>query len=727
MTTQKKTRPRFGYTEPLFFAVYLVGISFAMMYVLTRSQLVLWGTIMSAFTIGIAALFYVLRKHKGWSALAAVAISFGCLSLLGTVPFWGADNFMDFMFTSSTFYNPYYAMVSVACFGSIIGFVTCYFGAYSPRPCFILLPAFIPLILSARTAGGIPEWILVLMLTGFVTSAAGIARPLSGADHVIEDKPALRRRRAAIAAVGAGAALLLAVLPRSSKTIYGSKLDEVFTGQTGGYYMGGGQLSNFITNSSVNRGTNSPTGNLLFVLSGTNPGYLSRWSYDIYNGESGWTGLDNSFTGYSDWEREIKYSNAATLVYKLKHGIEEGKLEEYADVFGQIPYSTADGVPVVSEVFSSGKYLQIQVMDGSSTNIVLHPERSYDVTTITGLDTFRTRCGVIFTEANMPANSSYSIYYYADALNEDFVRAMQDTDIPQLLSDAKDEGVITDEEYKALSYVLRFKESYAESVSDSGMTPKIIELAQEITAGLTNDLDKALAIEQWFGEEQFVYDMDFVPAKSEAEYFLFSSRRGICSDYATATTLLARAAGLTARYDEGYFISEEQRAENGLYYITDAQTHAYTSVWIDGFGWYVIDGTSYAIPASDDNSAKIMLTVVLLAAAAAAVLVVVFRKRISGLFFAATFRLRKPEKRIRALYKRTRAIACEVSGMPRDSVTVGEVCSTVAIALSCPAEAKRLQAACDELFYGSGKITADTEQLFRDYSAVLRTKRRLGR
>ena len=51
---------------------------------------------------------------------------------------------------------------------------------------------------------------------------------------------------------------------------------------------------------------------------------------------------------------------------------------------------------------------------------------------------------------------------------------------------------------------------------------------------------------KWFGDDGFVYDLSYAPAEHTPNYFLLESKRGICSDYASALTLLARAAGLPA-------------------------------------------------------------------------------------------------------------------------------------------------------------------------------------
>jgi transglutaminase-like putative cysteine protease len=109
------------------------------------------------------------------------------------------------------------------------------------------------------------------------------------------------------------------------------------------------------------------------------------------------------------------------------------------------------------------------------------------------------------------------------------------------------------------------------------------------------------------------YDQDFV------SYFLERQKKGYCSHFATAGTLLCRAYGIPARYVEGYaiqindladaeiqededvanWLSGENTIENAAVVtveVPDASAHAWTEIYLDGFGWYPVDFT----PAASD-------------------------------------------------------------------------------------------------------------------------------
>lgn len=114
-------------------------------------------------------------------------------------------------------------------------------------------------------------------------------------------------------------------------------------------------------------------------------------------------------------------------------------------------------------------------------------------------------------------------------------------------------------------------------------------------------------------------DEDFV------NYFLTKNRKGYCAHFATTATLIFRQMGIPARYVEGYAFGLEAAlaSDENLdkkyfdYYqgysiigestvldveVTDAMAHAWVEVYIDGFGWKVIEVTPGSNEASDEEN-----------------------------------------------------------------------------------------------------------------------------
>ncbi len=82
-------------------------------------------------------------------------------------------------------------------------------------------------------------------------------------------------------------------------------------------------------------------------------------------------------------------------------------------------------------------------------------------------------------------------------------------------------------------------------------------------------------------------------------YFLFENHKGYCTHYATTGVILARMAGIPARYATGYVIvgddfNESTLNDDGTYTITlkDNRSHAWVEVYMDGYGWVPFEFTA---------------------------------------------------------------------------------------------------------------------------------------
>jgi hypothetical protein len=81
--------------------------------------------------------------------------------------------------------------------------------------------------------------------------------------------------------------------------------------------------------------------------------------------------------------------------------------------------------------------------------------------------------------------------------------------------------------------------------------------------------------------------------RDATDYFLFESRRGYCTYFASALTVLCRAAGIPARIVSGFTGDWEVDPQTKLAAVTliEANAHAWTEVWVDGWGWVTLDAT----------------------------------------------------------------------------------------------------------------------------------------
>jgi len=123
---------------------------------------------------------------------------------------------------------------------------------------------------------------------------------------------------------------------------------------------------------------------------------------------------------------------------------------------------------------------------------------------------------------------------------------------------------------------------------------RIRDLAASLVVSAANDYDKARAIEKYVAEN-FAYNLDVrsTPRNRDfVDYFLFDLQEGYCSYFASAMTVLARCAGLPARYVEGYMLPpSSSKDRSDAYVVTNMQAHAWTEIYFEGFGWLPFEPT----------------------------------------------------------------------------------------------------------------------------------------
>lgn len=135
---------------------------------------------------------------------------------------------------------------------------------------------------------------------------------------------------------------------------------------------------------------------------------------------------------------------------------------------------------------------------------------------------------------------------------------------------------------------------------------EIDRLAVQLTEGMTSDYEKAAAIERYFTDAGYVYDLGYVKESGDNVVdFLTESHTGVCYEYATAMVLLCRSIGLPARYVQGYSMADmtEQATPLNQYRIHVKDSHAFPEVYISGYGWLSFEPT---VAAMEEEGAGIL-------------------------------------------------------------------------------------------------------------------------
>lgn len=124
------------------------------------------------------------------------------------------------------------------------------------------------------------------------------------------------------------------------------------------------------------------------------------------------------------------------------------------------------------------------------------------------------------------------------------------------------------------------------------ITERTYRLAENITKYRNSDYDKVKAIEDYL-KTVFKYTLTppTTPYNSDfVDYFLFDLKEGYCTYYASSMAILTRCIGIPSRYVEGYRVIEKD--EDGIYHVYSSNAHAWTEVYIDGYGWMTFEPTS---------------------------------------------------------------------------------------------------------------------------------------
>jgi transglutaminase-like putative cysteine protease len=116
------------------------------------------------------------------------------------------------------------------------------------------------------------------------------------------------------------------------------------------------------------------------------------------------------------------------------------------------------------------------------------------------------------------------------------------------------------------------------------------ELAARWTAGATTPDAKLDAIERHFDAEfRYARAVPTLSGPDPVLDFLLVHKSGHCEYFATGMVLLARAAGIPARFVAGYRVAE--RTPFGYYVVRERNAHAWVETWMPDRGWTTRDPT----------------------------------------------------------------------------------------------------------------------------------------
>lgn len=138
----------------------------------------------------------------------------------------------------------------------------------------------------------------------------------------------------------------------------------------------------------------------------------------------------------------------------------------------------------------------------------------------------------------------------------------------------------------------------------SHLEEPVWQLAADVTESQSSAYEKAFALQNYLARNyRYTLEVDYQPASLDfVTNFLFNTREGYCTYFASAMTVLCRMAGLPARYVEGYLAEPNAQGEA---LVTGLNAHAWTEVYFRGFGWLTFDATPRRTDGSSPDSSAL--------------------------------------------------------------------------------------------------------------------------
>lgn len=482
--------------------------------------------------------------------------------------------------------------------GSIFFSVTIYyFSRVMYRMSFLTLISLLPCVLYAKVMTDIENVYVILL--AIVNVGIFVV-------HRNETKPSGTRKHMLPAVVSSGAFLFLlflvcALIPKEEEAPYYNRFEDAFLGGDTSTELNADFTDLGSYSGNADRFSTLGNRRLYSVYAENGITYLKRQNFDYYDFEKDRWYPDEELSGSKisseDWASAAEHLNLERLLAAIK------KTEEYSPGFAE--KFGVENLLAIRDISDPTYVMTISSLNFGAVYYLM-PTRGINLVLQTADESefYATQSGA-FRRMNgpHPKDFEYVIDFYNDFAARNYWFGEGGSNLTNY---TEDEMLITmwrvlqDNEDPLIDDVGEWFSQHSEAMKYRGkvaennelISEQLIQLAEELTAGCVYDWEKAFALQNFFHSGAFVYDLDYIARDTSPEYFLFQSKRGTCSDFASAYVLLARAAGLTVRYAEGY-VPEFSGREN-TYYVKDSGSHAYPEVYLQGYGWTIFEPTTAA-------------------------------------------------------------------------------------------------------------------------------------
>ncbi len=135
--------------------------------------------------------------------------------------------------------------------------------------------------------------------------------------------------------------------------------------------------------------------------------------------------------------------------------------------------------------------------------------------------------------------------------------------------------------------------------------PKTKALIQQWKRQVHSPLELIKKILTHFATDEFYYSYSPPLLMGDTvDQFLFETKSGFCEHYASAFTVMMRAAGIPARIVTGY---QGGILNEGYLLVKQSDAHAWAEVWIQNKGWLRVDPTSAVSPLRVEQGSQALI------------------------------------------------------------------------------------------------------------------------
>ncbi len=572
-------------------------LSFAVFAVYDVPVLSGWGFL--EVMVVAAMLFYAgfVKKHKAIGTLTTIIMVVAVLFFYFSVMSRDYLSYQQWFMSGGDAVdnNSTYLLTIVLLFTSFFALVTYYFTNVLYRLSLLALTSLIPIILYAKVGRDIEFRYVVIIALCNILSLVINNRKVLHTDRYVKD---IRFGLVSFGIFFLGTLALVEALPKNKETKYYYVFENLFLGGNFDIILPddytemnerSGNADNF--NEYSNRRLYN------YYIDSEFPAdqvYFKRQTFDYYD-------FDND-----DWYRDEEYNSQYVTASEYSDNVRYVNPHHLAWAIYSINVTDPKALTNYKKMVTfaqnykdDGSWYRIHVQATNFPSVAfLSTAATID---IDDFDAYVTPSGVFRT-----LNGAQNAYNYYTVKVYDEINAKKNMislggcdmsaeeslaffeDMRACLSDDRKHAIALFDKYIDMTKnAIEYRDMVADNTDD--IPQRVKDLALEITRTCKYDYEKAQALEDYFFENGFKYDLKYKAPDDSVEYFLFEGKTGTCSDFASAYVLMARACGLIVRYVEGFAPSGQGLGNERVIKTTDA--HAYPEVFIPGLGFTVYEPT----------------------------------------------------------------------------------------------------------------------------------------